>query len=91
MATSLEGIAGKWLAMLKEIDPHLTRVMLLANPKTAPFQYFARSATASASLLAIELIPRTVEYEADIEREIEAFARRPLSHGMICASVTLTQ
>jgi ABC-type uncharacterized transport system substrate-binding protein len=28
-------IAGKWLAMLKEIDPKLTRAAFLANPKTS--------------------------------------------------------
>jgi putative tryptophan/tyrosine transport system substrate-binding protein len=29
-------ITGKWLAMLKEISPTLTRAALLANPKTTP-------------------------------------------------------
>jgi putative ABC transport system substrate-binding protein len=77
-----EGIAGKWLAMLKEIDPRLKRAMLLANPKTTPFQYFARSATAAGSALAIEVIPKAVETAADIENEIEAFARGP-SGGLI--------
>ena len=33
-----EGITGKWLAMLKEIAPHLVRVALVANPKTTPVQ-----------------------------------------------------
>jgi putative ABC transport system substrate-binding protein len=31
-----EGIIGKWLAMLKEIAPHLSRAALVANPKTTP-------------------------------------------------------
>ena len=30
------GIVGKWLAMLKEIAPRLTRAALIANPKTTP-------------------------------------------------------
>src|SRR6476620_9847279 len=37
-------IAGKWLAMLKEIAPRLTRAALLANPKVTSYQYFLRSA-----------------------------------------------
>src|SRR5215469_4937102 len=37
-------IIGKWLAMLKEIAPHLTRAALLANPKVSSYQYFLRSA-----------------------------------------------
>jgi len=31
------GIVGKWLAMLKEIAPHLTRVAVVGNPKTTAF------------------------------------------------------
>ena len=36
------GIAGKWLAMLKEIAPRLTRVALVAGPKTTAYNYFVR-------------------------------------------------
>jgi len=43
-----EGITGKWLAMLKEIAPNLTRVALVANPRTAAFDYFLQSAKAVA-------------------------------------------
>ncbi len=35
-----EGIIGKWLAMLKEIVPNLSRAALIANPKRAPYDYF---------------------------------------------------
>jgi putative ABC transport system substrate-binding protein len=72
-----EGVAGKWLAMLKEVDPGLKRAMLLANPKRTPFQYFARSAIAAGSSLSVEVIPKGVETAADIEREIDEFARIP--------------
>ena len=37
-----EGIAGRWLLMLKEIAPRLTRVGLVANPATTPFDYYRR-------------------------------------------------
>src|SRR5215218_2880622 len=52
-----EGIPGKWLAMLKEVAPNLTRAALLANPKTAAFDYFLRSAKTQAPSLAIEVVP----------------------------------
>ena len=69
------GIIGKWLAMLKEIEPRVTRAALVANPKTSPFHYFQRAAEAVVSSLAIELVPATIENsEADIERVIESFA-----------------
>jgi putative ABC transport system substrate-binding protein len=69
------GIMGKWLAMLKEIAPRLTRAALLGNPKTTPFDYFQRAAEATAPALGIELVPTAIENaEADIERVIESFA-----------------
>jgi putative ABC transport system substrate-binding protein len=69
------GIIGKWLAMLKEIAPRVTRAALVGNPKTTPFHYFQRAAEAAASSLAIDLVPATIENsEADIERVIESFA-----------------
>jgi putative ABC transport system substrate-binding protein len=69
------GIIGKWVAMLKEIAPRVTRAALVGNPKTTPFHYFQRAAEAAASSLAIELVPATIENsEADIERVIESFA-----------------
>jgi putative ABC transport system substrate-binding protein len=69
------GIIGKWLAMLKEIAPSVTRAALVGNPKTTPFHYFQHTAEASASSLAIDIVPATIENsEADIERVIESFA-----------------
>jgi putative ABC transport system substrate-binding protein len=70
-------ITGKWLAMLREIAPGLTRAAFMANPKTTPYDYFLRAAEAAAQSLAIELVPSRVETAADIERAIESFARVP--------------
>ena len=58
------GIVGKWLAMLKETSPRLTRAALLANSKTTAFDYFLRSAEAAASSLAIEMVPSRSETAA---------------------------
>jgi len=52
-----EGITGKWLALLKEIAPNIRRAALLANPKTAAFDYFLRSANNPAIDLSIEVVP----------------------------------
>ena len=69
------GIVGKWLAMLKEIAPHLTQAMMVANSKTTPFDYFRRSAETFAKSLAIELVPSHVETAAEIQRAIEDAVR----------------
>jgi putative ABC transport system substrate-binding protein len=70
-------ITGKWLAMLKEISPTLVRAAFMANPKTTPYDYFLRAATALAPSLAVELVPSPVETAADIEAAIKSFARLP--------------
>ena len=72
-------IAGKWLAMLKEITPRLARAALVGNPKVmlTGYNYFLRAAEATAPSFAIELVPSHVENAADIERAIESFARVP--------------
>jgi putative tryptophan/tyrosine transport system substrate-binding protein len=69
-----EGIAGKWLALLKEIAPRLSRVALVADPKSPVYEYFVRSAKAASTLLAIEVVPAPVQNAADIERVFETFA-----------------
>jgi putative ABC transport system substrate-binding protein len=71
-------ITGKWLAMLKEIAPHLVRVAILANP-IGPYDYFLRAARAMAQPLAIEIVPSPVSNGSDIEHAIESVAR--MSNG----------
>jgi putative ABC transport system substrate-binding protein len=83
-----KGITGKWIAMLKEIAPHLERAALLANPKTTPYDYFVRSAEATAQSLAIDLVPSPVENAADIERVITAFASTPKGALLVLPSGT---
>ena len=70
-------VIGKWLAMLKEISPRLTRAALMGNPKTTPFDYFQRAAEVTAPSLGIEPVPTLVENVTDIERAIASFASAP--------------
>jgi putative ABC transport system substrate-binding protein len=71
------GIAGKWLAMLKEIAPGLTRAGLVFNPKTTSFSDYVRDAKAMASSLGVELIPGPIESADDIRRTVESFSQLP--------------
>ena len=68
-------ITGKWLAMLKEIEPRLTRAALMGTPQTTDFDYFLRASKAVAPTLAIDIVPMGVENAAEIERAIDSFAR----------------
>jgi putative tryptophan/tyrosine transport system substrate-binding protein len=76
--TLYEGsVAGKWLAMLKEIDPRVTRAAFIINPKTSSFAHFAREAETMAQSLGIELAVSTIENAGDIGRVVESFASLP--------------
>ncbi len=71
-------IGGKWLQLLKEVDPRIARVGILYNPQTAPFAgLFLRSVEAAAPGLGVEVAGTPVQSEADIEGVMTAFARRP--------------
>ena len=84
------GILGKWLSMLKEVAPHLTRVAFVANPKFKGCDYFWRFAQAAAPALAIELIPSQISNDiADVERAIELFARVPNGGLLVVPDATI--
>jgi putative tryptophan/tyrosine transport system substrate-binding protein len=72
-------ITGKWLAMLKDIAPNLSRVTLVINPKSAPYyEFYLHAAQAAASSLGLELVLGSIDNAAaDIERAFGAFARTP--------------
>jgi putative ABC transport system substrate-binding protein len=73
-------VSGKWLAILKEIAPQLTRAAFVASPKTAPYYPYYLSADGPlAHSLGIELVPILFENVADIERAIESFSNVPNS------------
>jgi ABC-type uncharacterized transport system substrate-binding protein len=72
-------ITGKWLAMLKEVAPRLTRAALMGNPQTTDYDYFLKAAEAAAPSLAIDIVPIGVENAGDIERASETLASVPNS------------
>lgn len=65
-----EGIGGKWLSLLKEISPGLTRAGVMAEPLLMPFDYFLRSVRAAAPALGIEILSRPLSGPQEIERTI---------------------
>ena len=71
------GIVGKWLAMLKEIAPRVTRAAVVGDPKSPVFNYFVRAAETAGPSLAMEIVSAPVERAADIERSIDSFAHIP--------------
>jgi putative tryptophan/tyrosine transport system substrate-binding protein len=84
-------IGGKWLDMLKEAAPGLTRVAVMFNPDTSPqSQFFVRSIEAAAPSLGMQAIIIPVHATADIEPALESFAREP-NGGLILPTDTFTR
>jgi putative ABC transport system substrate-binding protein len=71
-------LSGKWIEMLKEIVPRVTRVALLFNPDTAPyFAFYQQPFDAAARSNGIEPMATPVHTAADIERVIASFSNGP--------------
>jgi putative ABC transport system substrate-binding protein len=71
-------LAGKWLELLKEIAPRVTRVAFLFNPSSAPFaEYFLNPFKAAAASFRVEAISAPVRDRSELESVIAAQAREP--------------
>ena len=80
-------LSGKWLELLKEIAPSITRAAILRDPAGAAGigQFAAIQALAPPSI-AVELTPINARDPAEIERGITAFARERNGGLIITAS-----
>src|SRR5262249_7255130 len=67
-------IANKWLELLKGIAPNTRRIAYLFNPNTAPL-FYAKAVETTAPLLSITPFAAAVHNAAEMEREIDQFAR----------------
>jgi putative ABC transport system substrate-binding protein len=71
-------IAGKWVELLKEADPRISRVALIwRNPSYLPFVEEA------ATALAVKVDAATTQNAAEIEETINAFAAEPNGSSLI--------
>ena len=72
------GMGGKWLELLKQIAPGVTRVALLFNPATTvPVKFYMSSIEAAASSFATQARTTPVHAEDEIEGVIAALAGNP--------------
>ena len=76
--------SGKWLELLKQIAPHVTRAAVLRTEDVEGASQFA-AIQAVAPFLGIEVTPIGVRSEGEIERAIADFVRRP-NGGLIMTS-----
>jgi putative ABC transport system substrate-binding protein len=72
-------MTGKWVELLKEIAPDITRVAFLFNPQTTAGggSYFLRPIDVAASTLKVKAIMALVHDDDEIEAAFAAVAREP--------------
>jgi putative ABC transport system substrate-binding protein len=69
-------IGGKWLELLKEAAPDLTRALIVSNPKTAPYtDLYVRAIETVAPSIAVKVATSPIHNEAEIELALAKHAR----------------
>jgi putative ABC transport system substrate-binding protein len=81
---------GKWLELLKEMVPHVARVVMLFNPATAPFaEYWLNSFKTAAASFAVEAILAPVRNGSELDSVVATQAREP-NTGLIAMPDSFT-
>jgi putative tryptophan/tyrosine transport system substrate-binding protein len=84
--TNLEyGVSGKWLELLKQLAPRVTRAAVLRDSTVSSGTAQFAAIQAVAPSLGVEVSPVNVRDAVEIERAIAAFARSP-NGGLIVTS-----
>ena len=83
-------LGGKWVELLTEIDPRVTRIAVIFDPKTSPGggSYYLRLVQDAAGSISVKTIATPVHDAAEIERAIEAFAQNPGAGLLVTPDVT---
>lgn len=68
-------MSGKWLELLRQIAPHVTRVAVLRDPAAASGAGQFSVIQSSAPTFGVELVPINVRDAGEIERDIAALER----------------
>ena len=80
------GVSGKWLELLKEIAPHVTRAAVLRDPtNTGGIGQFVAIQSVAPSVR-VEVSPVNISEAAEIERAVSAFARASNGGLIVTAS-----
>jgi ABC-type uncharacterized transport system substrate-binding protein len=83
-------LGGKWLELLKELAPRISRVAVMFNPETAPHaEYYVSPFEVAAPSLAVKPSTMPVRSVTDIEQAISSLGRAQAS-GLIVLPDTFT-
>jgi putative tryptophan/tyrosine transport system substrate-binding protein len=81
-------LSGKWVELIKEIVPRVTRVAVIRDPAIGSGTGQLAAIQAVAPSLGVELSPVGVRDAGEIKRSVTAFARGP-NDGLIVTASTL--
>ena len=79
-------IAGKWLSLLRELAPDMTRVALLGGPLNHNFKGFWAEFEPAARKAGLEPVKSPAGDAAEIERNLRAFSSEPKGGLVISAA-----
>jgi ABC-type uncharacterized transport system substrate-binding protein len=80
------GLSGKWLELLKQVAPDVTRAAVLRDPNVGTGTTQFAVIQAMAPLLRVEVNPVNVRDPSEIRRAVEALARSPNGGLIVTAS-----
>jgi putative ABC transport system substrate-binding protein len=83
--STVDSLIGKWLELLKEAAPRITRVALVFHPQTVNVGYL-RSIETAPPLLGVQAIKTPVRDPLELVRAIDAFAAEP-NAGLLAVPV----
>jgi putative ABC transport system substrate-binding protein len=70
-------MASKWIELLKQVSPAITRTAVIFNPDTAPHAYYESAIVPAAKSQSVEPIEMPVRSVAEIDRSLDEFNRSP--------------
>lgn len=85
--TSFEaGIGGKWLQIVKEIAPGITRTLVLLDAKIAANLEFLHTAQSAASAIGVTVTAGAIQDVSELEHLIAGFAAEPIGGLVVVPS-----
>jgi putative tryptophan/tyrosine transport system substrate-binding protein len=83
-----DATSSKWPEMLKEVDPHLSRLLVLLDSLDISTKGRLRSIKPAAASLEMQLTVAEVHEAVQMEHAVEAFAREPNGGMIVLPSVS---
>jgi putative tryptophan/tyrosine transport system substrate-binding protein len=88
-ATYEYAVGLKWVELLKQIAPQVTRIAVLYDPEQPAAAGYVTAIEAAARSFSVQVVPGAVRDAAAIERAVEAFAGEP-NGGLILPPTAFT-